>query len=67
MRLVAGAGLLVVITSSLEICERVSTRKAEGIYGGRRGHVLLIPLHVDVRVSEFIRLAGNVGGLELSR
>jgi hypothetical protein len=41
-------------------------RKAKGTYRGRRGYVLLIPLHVDIRVSEFVRVAGNVGGLQLS-
>jgi hypothetical protein len=66
MCLVAGASLLIVITRSLETGEHVSMRKAKETYGGRRGYVLLIPLHVDVRVSEFIRVAGNVGGLKLS-
>jgi hypothetical protein len=66
MHLVAGAGLLVIVTSPLEIREWVSTRKAKGKYGGRRGYVSLIPLHVYVGVSEFVRVAGNIGGLKLS-
>jgi hypothetical protein len=66
MRLGAGASLLIVITRSLETGERVSMRKAKGTYGGRRGYVLFIPLHVNVGVCEFVRVAGNVGGLKLS-
>jgi hypothetical protein len=41
-------------------------RKAKGTYRGRRGYVLLIPLYVNVRVGEFVRVAGNVGWLKLS-
>jgi hypothetical protein len=54
MCLVAGAGLLIVVMRSLEIGERVSMRKAKGKYGDRRRNVSLIPLHVYVRVCDFV-------------